>query len=279
MRYSCVYIGAFYGHYNRMPILGEKKWYQEAGIKKPLLQIKNLRHIGLEGQLSKKMAEDMTKSDYSDVSNAIDSLRKKKRIYTHIVLINVWNKGQAILCSNKKRINAFISESYSSTSKSHSSEKFWKAIIWYCILNPKQINIKDLEDHFSYFESTYLGHPAINSYLFQSHFFDKLVNNWVVENNDGAADNTISISQKILESISLTRNITLLQLCQTIGESEGKVRKALDKITVNVDSYICKGQQQDVSIYAHSESKHSDLGHMLIKTKKETDSHDSTYEL
>ena len=62
-----------------MPIQ-DKKWYQEEGIKKPILQIKILRYMGLEGQLSKRMAEEKTGSDYSDVSNAIDILMKRKMI-------------------------------------------------------------------------------------------------------------------------------------------------------------------------------------------------------
>lgn len=74
-----------------MPISEEKKWYQDVGIKKPSLQIKILKYMALEGQLSKRMAEERTLSDYSDVSNAIKSLEDRKMM--SIFFIHDWKKG------------------------------------------------------------------------------------------------------------------------------------------------------------------------------------------
>lgn len=262
-----------------MPISQEKEWYQEAGIKKPQLQIKILRHIGLEGQLSKSMAQDITKSDYSDVSNAIDSLMNRQMIRVSSLSMP-GRRDKRYYGLTGKGLNAFINDIYSSTSsKSHSSEEFWKSIIWFCILNSEQSYFSKIEDVCYFFESAYLGHPAINSYLFQSRFFDKLVNNWIIKNNGGVDDNTTSFSQKILESMSLNRNITLQQLCQITGELECNVRKDLDKLTVKGCSCIIHDLHQDVNISTHSESKHPNLDHMLIIARKSSDSHDTTYEL
>jgi hypothetical protein len=197
-----------------MPISTEKKeWYQEAGIKKPLLQIKILRCIGLEGQLSKKMTQIKTGSDYSDVSNAIDSLLKRRKMIRISSPAIAGRRDKRYYALTGKGLEAFIEEI---ASQSSSTEEFWKAIIWYCMLNPKQISFADFEKYCSHFESKYLGHHAINSYLLQSQFFYKLVKNWLVNTFDN--DNT-SISQKVLECMALKRRITLQQLCTMTAES------------------------------------------------------------
>jgi len=255
-----------------MPISEEKKWYQEAGIKKPHLQIKILRCIGLEGQLSKRMAEKITMSDYSDVSNAIDSLKKRR-----IIKINSFamkgRRDKRYFALTEKGLKAFIDESY--FSHKPSSEEFWKAIIWYCMLNPEQISFHEIEKYCSSFESKYLGHPAINSYIFQSQFFDKLVNNWLKEN--GKFDNNISILQKILECLAINRNVTLQQLCQMTAELKDTINEVLGKHTVK-PGYISNEQQEDANVYTHSEDKRSDLGQMLI-VRKDATNHAITYEL
>ena len=62
-----------------------------------------------------------------------------------------------------KGLEAFIDENSSPFS---SSESFWKAVVWYCFLNPKQTSFSDFEKYCSYFESKYLGHPAVNMVIF-----------------------------------------------------------------------------------------------------------------
>jgi hypothetical protein len=246
-----------------MPISTEKKeWYQEAGIKKPLLQIKILRCIGLEGQLSKKMIQIKTGSDYSDVSNAIDSLLRRRKMIRISSPAIAGRRDKRYYALTGKGLEAFIEEI---ASQSSSTEEFWKAIIWYCMLNPNQISVADFEKYCSHFESKYLGHHAINSYLLQSQFFYKLVKNWLVNTFDN--DNT-SISQKVLECMALKRRITLQQLCTMTAESEENVKEVLDKHSVKLgyryyymsNEELEEGQRGE----KHSGGKHPDLGHMLI---------------
>ena len=108
-----------------MPI-SKEKWYQEAGIKKPSLQIEILRYIGLEGELSKRMAQIKTGSDYSDVSNAIDSLLKRTKMIRISSPAKAGRKDKRYYALTGKGLEAFIDES---SSPSSSSESFWKAIV------------------------------------------------------------------------------------------------------------------------------------------------------
>jgi hypothetical protein len=260
-----------------MPISSEKEWYQEAGIKKPLLQIKILRYIGLEGQLSKRMAQIKTGSDYSDVSNAIDSLLKRRMIRISSPAI-AGRRDKRYYALTGKGLEAFIDES---ASPSSSSEEFWKAIIWYYMLNPKQVSFSDIEKPCSQFESKYLGHPAINSFLLQSQFFYKLINNWLEENFYTFDNDNTSISQIVLESIAIKRRITLQQLCKMTAESEENVKEVLDKYSAKVGCqyyYISNEEiEEEEQGEKHSGGKHPDLDHMLIV--RNDISQDITYEL
>src|SRR6476659_5872316 len=121
-----------------MPIFDSRReiWYQKAGIKKPSLQIKILKHIALEGQLSKNMAKEITGSDYSDVSNAIDSLLQRKMI-RRASLGMEGRRDRKYYSLTEQGLEAFINEDYLS-SKRYSTEDFWKAIIWYCIKKPQK---------------------------------------------------------------------------------------------------------------------------------------------
>ena len=86
----------------------------------------------MKKDISKRMAEDKTESDYSDVSNAIESLMKRKMIrVSSLAMAGRRDKRSYALTS--KGLDAFIDESSSPSS----SEGFWKAIIWYCMLNPR----------------------------------------------------------------------------------------------------------------------------------------------
>jgi hypothetical protein len=255
--------------------INRKKWYQQAGIKKPLLQIRILRCIALEGQLSKKMTKLKTGSDYSDVSNSIDSLLRRTKMIRISSPAIAGRRDKRYYALTGKGLEAFIEEI---SSQSSSTEEFWKAIIWYCILNPKQTSSADFEKYCSHFESKYLGHRAINSYLFQSQFFYKLVKNWLVNTFDN--DNT-SISQKVLECVAIKRRVTIQQLCRMTEESEENVKEVLDKQSVKHGYqyyYMSNGNLEEGERgEKHSGRKHPDLGHMLIV---ETDiGQHSTYEL
>ena len=257
-----------------MPI-SKEKWYQEAGIKKPSLQIEILRYIGLEGELSKRMAQIKTGSDYSDVSNAIDSLLKRTKMIRISSPAKAGRKDKRYYALTGKGLEAFIDES---STPSSSSEDFWKAILWYCLLSPGQTTFSDFEKYCSYFEFKYLGHPAINSYLLQSQFFYKLVKSWL-ERNHYTLDNNnnSSISQKVLECMAIKRRVTLQQLCKMTAESEENIKEVLDKHTVKGYHYYYISNEEQGQEERQFEGKYPDLSHMLI-VRKDVDQ-DNIYEL
>ena len=154
----------------KMPI-SKKNWYPR---KRPTLQIKILRAIGLEGQLSKRMAEVCTRSDYSDVSDAIDKLLRRKRIKISSPGI-AGRRDKRYYGLTGKGLEAFVDETTS-------PEEFWKAIIWYFCLSESYLSINEFEKYYDYFESKYIGHSGIHNYFFQSLFFNRLINKWFEEN-------------------------------------------------------------------------------------------------
>jgi hypothetical protein len=260
-----------------MPIFeARRRWYQEARIKEPILQIKILKHIALEGQLSKNMAKEITRSDYSDVSNAIKSLLQRKMVRISSLGME-GRKDRKYYALTEKGLEAFLNDNYFS-SKKYSTEDFWKAIIWYCIKKPQITSLSEIEKYCSYFEHIYLGHRAVNSYLFQSKFFENLVKKWIKEN--GSFDDSISIFQRILECIATSRNLTIQQLYNMAGEEEEhNIKEILDKFAFRIN-YINNNQQRDASDYSSNESKYPDLKYMLIIEKKEEGvNRDIVYEL
>jgi DNA-binding MarR family transcriptional regulator len=260
-----------------MPIFKVKRWYRQAGIKKPSLQIKILKHIALEGQLSKNMAKEKTGSDYSDVSNAIDSLCQRKMI-TRSALGMEGRRDRKYYALTGNGLEAFINQNYNTSQKS-STEEFWKAIIWYCIRNPKETSLSEIEKHFYYFEHIYLGHRAVNSYIFQSKFFEKLVGRWIKENC--TFDDRIAVFQKILECIAISRRLTIKQLCKISEEEEHDLKEIIDKYAFRTKTTGNNQQQKDVNNFSNQNSKQQDLEYMLIIEKKEGGdiNQDTFYEL
>ncbi len=124
------------------------------------------------------------------------------------------------------------------------------------------------------FEFKYLGHIAINSFLFQSKFFDNLVKNWLMENI--LNENTLSTLQKIIECMAITGRMTLEQICENMGESKYKVEKVLEEYSANTN-VINIETQKDNRIF-NSETMNPNLAHMLI-VRKDIDNQPCKYEL
>ncbi len=239
-----------------MPI-SEKKWYQ--GIKKPTLQIDILRFIGLKGKLSKRMAEEITGSDYSDVSNAIDRLFNREMIKRSLPVLK-GRRDRYYYVLTGSGLKAFIQD-ICSPLKSHSTEDFWRALIWYCEYNPSEVSISEIEEHCSYYETKFLGHPLVNSFIFQSHFFDKLVQEWLRENI--TQHETISISQKILESLALKGKNNLQQLSEVVGESTYTVKKIIDRYAIRVDDNGIANEERHIL-----KKKYSDFSNILMVSNR-----------
>ena len=255
----------------KMPI-SKKNWYPR---KRPTLQIKILRAIRLEGQLSKRMAEVCTRSDYSDVSDAIDKLLRRKRIKISSPGI-AGRRDKRYYGLTGKGLEAFVDETTS-------PEEFWKAIIWYCRLSEKDLSINEFEKYYDYFESKYIGHSGIHNYFFQSLFFNRLINKWFEENCTSNI-NEVSLSQKILECIAMNRAVTLQELVKKIGTSEESIKEVLNRYTMKLDypaAYHVTNEKmrgEYSAIYKYNNDKYRDfLSHMLIISKNTNQ--DIRYEL
>ena len=92
---------------------------------------KDSKSYWIRRALSKRMAQVKTGSDYSDVSNAIDSLRANERNMIRISSPAILGrKDKRYYALTGKGLKAFIDEN---TLPSSSSEDFWKAVLWYML--------------------------------------------------------------------------------------------------------------------------------------------------
>jgi DNA-binding PadR family transcriptional regulator len=195
-----------------MPI-SSKKWYPR---KKPTLQIEILRSIATEGRLSKRMAEKITGSDYSDVSKGIDKLRAYRLVKTYQYFIP--NRR------DKRYYQLTAQGFYTFIDLRPSPKEFCKALAWFCVLKP-QIDSTEFEKYWKYFELSYLENISLNIGFSQLSFFDKLFDRFLDDNGLTGRDASLPLCQKILECLAINRAITIEELLQEITRIEKQFRK------------------------------------------------------
>jgi DNA-binding PadR family transcriptional regulator len=205
-----------------MPIFRDK-WYSR---KKPTLQIKILKSIVLNGQLSKRKASDMLDAYYSDVSDAIKALLERKLIKkSHIDFKS--RRAEKYYTLTVNGLKALLEEDLT-------PKEFWSTMMRLCSISKIQISKSEFQKYYHLFEYKYLGHSAIQGYFFQSHFFDKILSKWL-EDNSTLNPSIVSLSQTVIECIAINRAITLKQLVQKTSASEEDVKKVLDHYTMKLD--------------------------------------------
>lgn len=193
----------------RLPIF--KKWYKH---RKPTLQIKILKEIVLEGESSKIGLKKILETHYSDISDAIDSLKKEKIIKQSRV--NFKSKNPEIYYKLTNRGLEVIIDEFSDP------EIFWNALISYCELSKNPISQAEFDKYYKPFEAMYLGYHQAYDFLFQFNFVDKLFKKWINDYSDFDYIVPITISQKVLECIALHRSVTLEQIIESLYSQKTK---------------------------------------------------------
>jgi hypothetical protein len=213
----------------RKPIF-RNKWYHG---KPPQLQIKILKYIVSFGELSKKKAAVVLYSNYSVISDAMDALVKSNFIK--------WSRND----TSTPRAEEFYKITEVGLRAllvvNLSEEEFWKVIILLCISSKRPIKESEFEEYYRQFENNYVGYSSIHGYFLQSHFFNNLVDQWLVDNINSKDVKSSSLSslpplvnrpQIVLECLALNRLLTLQQLVEKSGLQQEQINRVLSKYSM-----------------------------------------------
>jgi hypothetical protein len=200
-----------------MPISDRPKWYDR---KPPTLQIRIFNEIATGKPLSKKMATKITGSHYSDVSDAIKNLLKKKLIVAADISFRSNNRDKVFYKLSRKGLQYFIDSI-------PTPQDFWSALYWYCKMKETPMNPNDFNMSYDRFQKGYLGYTPQYGYFFQFEFVDSLFRRWLDDNKmiiyvPYTEKNTkipgFVLSERMLECLGMNRLVTLEQLCQCMEE-------------------------------------------------------------
>lgn len=95
--------------------------------------------------------------------------------------------------------------------------------------------MNDLNDLYELFINKHLEYPSVLDYFFQLDVFNKMCSNWIQKNVGNNKE--ISLSQKVIEILSVNRGITLDEIVTKTEESQEEVKKVLDSYTIIYSNY------------------------------------------
>lgn len=182
------------------------RWYYR---KKPTLQIRILRSIAVNGELSKKKIQKRLRTNYPDVSDAVDAL-KYKELIVHSSSNFKSPRPELFYKITAKGFEAFIDED-------PSAEDFWAAIIWFCKLKKTIIDDVSFKKYYDLFERKKIGDWSIHGGYFQLHFFDETLHQWM---NDYKPGHWRPLYLEILECLAFNRSIRLDQIVEELRRAK-----------------------------------------------------------
>jgi hypothetical protein len=214
----------------RKPIF-RNQWYHG---KPPHLQIKILKSIVTSGELSKKKAADVLHSNYSDISDAMSALIKRDFIR--------WSRNDTSTPNPEMFYKITEVGLRGLLAVNLSEEEFWKVIILLSISSKRPIKEGEFEEYYRQFENNRLGHSSIHGYFFQSHFFNHLLDQWLLDNNSSkdvglSSPLLVHIPQIIIERLALNRSLTLEQLVENSGLQQEQINRVLSKYSIQSNNF------------------------------------------
>jgi DNA-binding MarR family transcriptional regulator len=208
------------------------KWYYD---KPPQLQIKILKYIASFGELSKKKAAAVLNSNYSVISDAMDALIKINFIK--------WSRDDTSTRRAEKFYKITDNGLRALLAENLTAEEFWRVIILLCISSKSAIKEIEFEEYYSQFENNYVGYSSIHGYFLQSNFFNNIVDQWLLDNNNSkeikssSSPPLVKIPQVVIECLALHRSLTLSQLIKKSGLQEEQINGVLGKYSIQSNNY------------------------------------------
>ena len=207
------------------------KWYKSK--KPPNLQIKILKLITSQGELSKSRINRVLDSNYSDISDAMDALAENDRQLIKFSHKTGGRRPEKFYKITEDGLRALLSINI--TSKEDiiiTSSRFWRGVLLLSVSSKPPISDKELDNYFRQFEKSSLGHSATHGSFFQSYFFDIMLDNWLRNLSKNFT------AQKVIECLAIKRNITLDELIKYTGLEKDKIIVILHNHTIQANFSI-----------------------------------------
>jgi hypothetical protein len=192
----------------KMPILSFK-WYPR---KKPVLQIRILDLVALQGEISKTKATREIGSYYADVSDGFKALLKAHLI-EHFSSRFTSHRPEKCYSLTERGLEVFINES-------SSPKECWIAIIWFSILHRKQKDDGNFEKYWHFLKKKHSANSSVGGGHFQLHIFDRLFKKFLSDNGYDNQEHGVTNAQRVLECLAVNRSITLEEIVQKIREQQ-----------------------------------------------------------
>jgi len=202
-----------------------EKWYSSK--KPPSLQIKILKLITLQGELSKTKASKDLDSNYPDVSDAMDALAAKDKQFIKLSRETGRRRPEKFYKITEKGLRALLAINISSKEDiAITYMVFSRIMLLLSICSKRQISDEELNDYYKKFEKDRLGHSAIYGYFFLSNFFEIVLDNWIQNLSEAFA------TQKVIECLAINRSITLEELIIKTDLKEDEIIAVLHNHTI-----------------------------------------------
>jgi hypothetical protein len=210
------------------PIFG--KWYSSK--KPPTLQIKILKLITLQGELSKTKASKDLDSNYSDVSDAMDALAANERQFIKLSRETGRGRPEKFYKITESGLRALLAINKASNEDIDTFMVFSRVMILLSICSKRPISKEELDDYYRQFEKNFLRHSTIYPYFFQSNFFNTMLDNWIGNLSKGFA------SQMVVECLAINRSMTLDDLIKKTGLKKDEVIAILHNHSLQTDLHV-----------------------------------------
>jgi hypothetical protein len=239
------------------------------GKRKPKLQIKILESLAMKGKLARSITETLLiKHHRPEILQAFKILRAKeliKELNTDPGSGKVFSRGRppTYYKITKQGLATLIIEE-------PDLKKFWRLLIGFCFHSDCQVSLSDLNDLYELFINKYLEYPSVPGAFFQLDAFNKMCSNWIQKNVRN--NNEMSLSQKVIEVLSIYRGITLEELVTKTEESQEEVKKVLNSYTMTYSNYTDIYYISDEDYLDHLPEQYMDfLNHSIIATRHNTE--------
>jgi hypothetical protein len=190
----------------------ENKWYHG---KTPELQINILKLIVASGEVSKKSAAEILRTNYPDVSNSMKTLSNSKFIELSEKRLTTGHNYERFYKITERGLRALLTVKLD-------KEEFWKIITLLSIYSKLSVDEQEFELYFDNFEREFLGHSNIHGYFFLTALFDNIADNWLKLYSD---TELIPEAQKVIEYLAFNGSSSLKNLVKETGASIKEINK------------------------------------------------------
>jgi hypothetical protein len=253
-----------------IPYLDERILYD---IKDSKYRQEFLQSLVLNGKLSvsKYVALTTEKRDYKNAFTACSYLIENKLIA---------EKYKDNKAHGRPEIYYRITElgMYAILAVDPTPKKFWSLILAFCYHRHTQITLNQVNDFYLSFLSKYLKYPTCMDYLSLLEPVNKMCLNWI---NSNVNNKHVSLSQRVIEVLSIYPQITLKELARRVGnESEEQIKSILDQYDMTQIHYTDLYYISDEDYYERLPEQYLDfLKHCIINVHRNYATGLQTYEL